>query len=409
MRTHPAPWLTAAVAALGLAAACSREAPTPNAELQPQASEAIEGATNDVQDGWITTKIQAKYFADADVKARRIDVTTENGVVTLTGTVENERARQQAVEIAKNTDGVVRVEDHLRPEAAATTGTAPEADPDRDRDTITGERIGEAASSAWITTKIQGKYFADSLVKARRIDVTTNNGVVTLTGTVSSPQEQQKAVEIARSTEGVRRVEDRLQVSAAGATAAPGTPGTAAPDRDATFTEQMSDAGITARVQSKFFMDDTVKARSIDVDTSGGVVTLQGQVTSEAERQQALSVARSVDGVRDVRDQLQVAASTASAPAGSAGREAESAIEDPWITTKIQSKYFMDDLVKAGQVGVSTSQGVVTLSGQVPSAEAKQRAEALAQQTDGVTRVENRLTVGTAPPQTSSATPPPSQ
>ena len=411
MRQYSVRWLTAAVAALGLATACNREAPTPNAELRPEAGQAVEGARDDIQDAWITTKIQAKYFADADVKARRIDVTTDNGVVTLRGSVDNERAREQAISIATNTDGVVRVNDQLGEQTAATTGTS--SDPQQSADRATGtERAGDAAGNAWIMTKIQGKYFTDGLVKGRRIDVSANNGVVTLTGTVESEQEKQKAVELARNTEGVRRVEDRLQVAAgaeAGATATGGsTPAAGTLPEDRGFTEQMSDAGITARIQSKFFLNDTVKSRNIDVDTSGGVVTLAGQVGNDAEQQEAISLARSVSGVKGVKNQLRVVNTATAAPEATsapAERSTQSMIEDPWITTKIQSSYFMDDAVKAGQIGVTTNQGVVTLTGEVPSANAKERAETIARQTEGVTQVENRLTVG--PSQTQTSTPPP--
>jgi hyperosmotically inducible protein len=396
MRQHTGPWLAAALAALAWTTGCSRESPQPNAELQP-AAQAVEEAGDEMKDSWITTKIEAQYFADADVKARRIDVTTRNGVVTLSGHVDNDQAREQAISIARNTDGVLRVEDRLstQRETVATTGTSTR----RDVEVDLPRRVGEPMGNAWLTTKIQAKYFADPIVRGRRIDVTSNNGVVSLNGTVTSEEERQKALEIARTTEGVRRVEDRLQVSRgeAGAT-------------DRGLTDQMTDAGITARVQSKFFLDDIVKARRIDVDTTAGVVMLQGQVASESERQQAVALARSVDGVRDVKSQLQVAPAAeaqTSAPPTTSG--AAATVQDPWITTKIQSKYFMDDLVKAGQIGVTTNGGVVTLTGQVPSAEAKQRAEAIASQTDGVVRVDNQLTVGAPPAASSNTTPPPAQ
>ena len=408
MTRHPAPWLAAALAAAGLATACTREASTPETDTRPQAGQAVEEVRDDARDGWITTKIQAQYFADADVKARQIDVTTDNGVVTLAGTVDDENARKQAVEIAKNTDGVVRVEDRLATGPVATTGTSTtrEAGETVER---TADRAGDAVSSAWVTTKIQSQYFADDVVKGRRIDVTTNNGVVSLSGTVESEAERQKALQIARNTEGVRRVEDRLGVAPQGTTAGAATRDTTREQADRDLTEQMSDAGITARVQSKFFLDDTVKARNINVNTAGGVVTLEGQVTGEHEKEHATSLARSVDGVKDVQDRLQVnrlaAAPQGTTPsAGAPPSSAATTIDDAWITTKIQSRYFMDDLVKAGDVDVTTSQGVVTLSGQVPTAEARRRAEALAQQTEGVRRVENRLTVGEG--ETSAATPP---
>ena len=69
------------------------------------------------------------------------------------------------------------------------------------------------------------------------------------------------------------------------------------------------------------------------------------------------------------------------------------ALDDTWVTTKIQSKYFMDDVVKGRWVDVTTQNGVVTLSGEVHSHAEKQRAEALARDTDGVTRVQNQLTL----------------
>jgi osmotically-inducible protein OsmY len=68
-------------------------------------------------------------------------------------------------------------------------------------------------------------------------------------------------------------------------------------------------------------------------------------------------------------------------------------IDDPWITTKIQSKYFLHDDIKARRVDVDTKGGIVTLNGSVPSDAAKQAAEVIAQDTDGVVKVVNNLTV----------------
>ena len=66
-----------------------------------QTGPASPGVREQAGDAWITTKIQAAYFLDADVKGRTIDVTTANAVVTLTGRVENEREHDQAVSIAR--------------------------------------------------------------------------------------------------------------------------------------------------------------------------------------------------------------------------------------------------------------------------------------------------------------------
>ena len=71
----------------------------------------------------------------------------------------------------------------------------------------------------------------------------------------------------------------------------------------------------------------------------------------------------------------------------------DSAIDDAWITMKIQSKYFIHDEIKSRKVDVDTKNGVVTLKGSVPSDVAKRAAEVIAQDTDGVTKVVNTLTV----------------
>jgi len=66
------------------------------------------------------------------------------------------------------------------------------------------------------------------------------------------------------------------------------------------------DAGLTAKIKSKMALDDLVKARTIDVDTIDGVVTLRGSVDSAAERDRAVQLARETDGVTTVSDLLSV-------------------------------------------------------------------------------------------------------
>ena len=67
----------------------------------------------EVSDTWITTKVQAMYFLDRDVKGMNIDVTTKGGIVTLTGTVASDATRQKAVADARSIEGVSQVIDKL--------------------------------------------------------------------------------------------------------------------------------------------------------------------------------------------------------------------------------------------------------------------------------------------------------
>jgi hypothetical protein len=94
-------------------------------------------------DAGITTAVKSKLAADDSVSAFQIDVDTANGVVTLTGDVDTATARDRAVMLARDTDGVTDVIDNLElTDTAATTGV----DRDTDVDITEGAReIGEAA------------------------------------------------------------------------------------------------------------------------------------------------------------------------------------------------------------------------------------------------------------------------
>ena len=68
--------------------------------------------------------------------------------------------------------------------------------------------------------------------------------------------------------------------------------------------EALANGATTAKIKSKMVLDDLVKARNINVDTNGSVVTLTGVVGSEAERQRALQLAKQTEGVTSVIDHL---------------------------------------------------------------------------------------------------------
>ena len=68
--------------------------------------------------------------------------------------------------------------------------------------------------------------------------------------------------------------------------------------------QALGDAALTAKIKSKMALDDTVKALSIDVDTSGGVVTVSGIVSSQLERSRAVQLAQETVGVKTVYDHL---------------------------------------------------------------------------------------------------------
>jgi hyperosmotically inducible protein len=173
-------------------------------------------AAASVTDAWITTKIQAAYFLDEDVKALNLHVTTRDGIVTLTGTIANERERQEAVSIAKTTDGVKEVVDKLTITAASepvpTTGTTPNTRKEGERLPASDELSRLRSTDPVILATIKAQLALDPMVSALAIDVDVDDGVVTLQGDVEDEAAHARAVSIARAVAGVKEVRDRLDV-----------------------------------------------------------------------------------------------------------------------------------------------------------------------------------------------------
>jgi hyperosmotically inducible protein len=205
-------------------------------------------------DPGITTAVKTKLAANDTVKTYQIDVDTSNGVVTLTGIVEVPAAKEQAVTIARGTDGVKDVVDRItvNQAAAATpehvgehvgesikdaTKTAGEKIQDgatatknaaergidatkdaartaADKTKAGAEKAGEFITDAAITTAVKTKLLADSKTPGLKIEVDTTDGVVTLSGTVPTKAVVDEAVADARGTKGVKRVVNKLKVAA---------------------------------------------------------------------------------------------------------------------------------------------------------------------------------------------------
>lgn len=144
-----------------------------------------------IDDAVITAKIKAKLIEDPLTKARKIDVDTVNGVVTLTGVVDSQEEINRAISIASNTQGVKKVINNLR---------------------IGKRDIRSYITDKEITMKIKAKFIGDPDLKALSIDVDTVNGIVTLTGIVEKEEQKRRAVELAKSVEGVKQIIVNLQV-----------------------------------------------------------------------------------------------------------------------------------------------------------------------------------------------------
>lgn len=145
----------------------------------------------------------------------------------------------------------------------------------------------------------------------------------------------------------------------------------------------MDDSSITAKVKAALVDDENIKSTDISVKTDKKVVTLSGFVESQAQAEQAVKVAKGVEGVTSVSDKLHVRDAKDSSVKGYAG--------DTATTSEIKAKLLADDIVPSRKVKVETTDGVVQLSGTVDSQAQVERAETIAKAVDGVKSVKNDL------------------
>jgi hyperosmotically inducible periplasmic protein len=165
--------------------------------------------------------------------------------------------------------------------------------------------VGCAQSDAGITASVKTKLVADDLVKARRIDVDTRDRVVTLSGEVRTAEEEAHALMIARNTDGVANVVDQLTVVPE-SKAVP-TTGIGDLPVEPSAPIPKTDIGITTAVKAKLLADPDTSGLRIDVDTNNYVVTLTGTLRTQAEKAEALRIAREIEGVTNVVDRLEIA------------------------------------------------------------------------------------------------------
>ena len=157
----------------------------------------------------ITTKVKSLLESDRTIStSAQIQVTTEKKVVTLAGPVDSPVAKAHAVTLAKGVEGVKKVVDNL----TVAPGSAAAAQPSA-TETEAAPGTTAATTDTAITQAVKEKLLLQPETSSGNIAVDTHDGVVTLTGTVKSPQEKEQVIQTARNTQGVQRVEDKLSVS----------------------------------------------------------------------------------------------------------------------------------------------------------------------------------------------------
>ena len=147
----------------------------------------------------------------------------------------------------------------------------------------------------------------------------------------------------------------------------------------------ISDSAITTKVKANFLGDERLKGSHIKVTTTNGVVTLTGSATGSDSKAAAEDIAKNVDGVKSVDDELTSPSSSGSMHKAVA--KTERVGSDSWITTKVKSEIMSDSVSKGFKVSVKTVNGVVMLSGVLPNDDAVAHVKDLAEKVEGVKSV----------------------
>jgi hyperosmotically inducible periplasmic protein len=210
-------------------------------------------------------------------------------------------------------------------------------------------------------------YVFKAYLKGDDIKIQSMNGVVTLTGTVSEELHKSLAQETVAGLPGVKSVDNRLEVKGQ-------------------RPVENSDAWLTAKVKTILLFHRNVSAMT-EVNTKDGIVTLQGEATSQAQKDLTTEYAKDVEGVKDVKNEMTVA-KTSKKTQTVGGK-----IDDASITALVKMTLLYHRSTSALNTKVETKRGVVTLSGKASNSAELNLATKLANDVNGVKGVKNRMTI----------------
>ena len=147
-------------------------------------------------DSWMAFKIRSRLLVKANVSASNTTVALQDGVVTLTGTADNLAQKELTAAYAQDIDHVKSVKNDLVVKAQPATG----------------ETIGEKIDDASITTQVKYALLSHKSTSALKTKVTTNDGVIVITGEAASDAERSLVTKLAQDVRGVKSVSNNMTV-----------------------------------------------------------------------------------------------------------------------------------------------------------------------------------------------------
>lgn len=315
-------------------------------------------------DAWVTLKVKIALLSVVGIDPG-VDVDTLEGNVTLHGKATSEKARRGAESAAKAVAGVTSVRNLLQVVSRETARRTRRSD----------AKIRERA------TEVLAK--DEKLSGSAIVVASVNKGLVRLTGTVKDWQQQLRATKRVRAVPGVRAVVSEVGFDETTLDAAIWD------ERELDgegreIDEAAADLWLTMNVKLALLAVAEIDGLDINVDTRGGQVTLFGLVASTEARNHALRVAKSVEGVAKVHDELQVVP---------VPRRAVVAARDEAIAARVPARIYEIPEMKGSAIAAEVKNGVVRLTGSVPTTAHRLRAAQAARRVEGVRAVLTDLVV----------------
>ena len=234
---------------------------------------------------------------------------------------------------------------------------------------ISSSPLQAASTDSRIESSAAKSYVFKTYLKDDSIKTDSKDGIVTLTGTVADASHKSMAEDTVASLPGVKSVDNQLVVSG---------------EQPA----EHSDTWITTKVKTALLFHRNVSATGTAVYTKDGVVTLQGVASSQAEKELTTEYAKDIDNVKLVNNEMTIATAPAIASETTGDK-----IDDASITAEVKSSLLSHRSTSALHTGVSTTDGVVTLTGAAKNDAEKSLVTKLTTDINGVTSVINNMTV----------------
>ena len=225
------------------------------------------------QDAATTSKVKTALMLSKHVSAFGVNVTSNQGAVTLTGEVPSEETRRLAAAITQDTSGVTRVQNNL----VVNPGAG------RNKDT---ENLADRVADLEIKTIVIDQLARSPELKDKRFTVQVSRRVVTLDGAVDSPAQKRAAQQLVLQAPGVQGLAGDISVA------------------NATGSPETVDDKLARRVEFELYSTRAVPLKNVQIRSQDGTVILTGGVASRAEKLLAERVTQTVDGVKRVVNNL---------------------------------------------------------------------------------------------------------